>query len=261
MKSIKGILEGIYTNQHLRETCIPLFVGNPGIGKTWIIENFAKEKKARLITIIASQLMPHEISGMALPDKAKKKMTYFDYDMFASLKDGDIIFFDELLNANPMVLNACLTVLENRTLISGTKLPNVMIVAAANHQGSAILTPQIKQRFIWYGVSYDTDMYKEYLTNKYGISYAMFNLIDSKIREERFDTSGQNYYTPRSIEKTINMAISGVESPYKDLEASFNELIENTSEKTININKYKFKPGEKKEWIKLKQLEYGVIKE
>ena len=63
--------------------------------------------------------MPHEITGMAIPDKEKNVMTYFDYDRFINLKDGDILFFDELLNANLMVLNACLTILENRTMISG----------------------------------------------------------------------------------------------------------------------------------------------
>ena len=126
MRKIKPVLEKIYSDLELRETCIPLFIGNSGLGKTRIIKEFAESKGAKLVEIIASQLMPHEVSGIALPEKTKKKMTYFDYDRFADLKDGDIIFFDELLNANPMVLNACLTLLENRTMISGRKLPKLL---------------------------------------------------------------------------------------------------------------------------------------
>ena len=44
-----------------------------------------------------------------MPDKDTKKMTYFNFDKLENLKDGDILFFDELLNGNPVVLNACLT--------------------------------------------------------------------------------------------------------------------------------------------------------
>ena len=47
-------------------------------------------------------------------------MTYFDYDMFCNLKDGDIIFFDELLNANPMVLNASIAM----QAVAGGPAPN-----------------------------------------------------------------------------------------------------------------------------------------
>ena len=70
-------------------------------------------------------------------------------------------FFDELLNGNPVVLNACLTILEQRKFISGKPLPNIMIVAAANPQGMTPLTPQVKERFVWYNVSFDSKMWIE----------------------------------------------------------------------------------------------------
>lgn len=38
-----------------------------------------------------------------------------------------------------------------------------MIVAAANPQGMAPLTPQIKERFLWYNVVFDPTMWKEYM--------------------------------------------------------------------------------------------------
>ena len=40
MKRIYEVLEGVYSNESLRRTVVPLFVGNPGIGKTVIIEEW-----------------------------------------------------------------------------------------------------------------------------------------------------------------------------------------------------------------------------
>ena len=44
MNQIKTILERTYNDLSLRRNIIPLFLGNPGIGKTQIIYQFAKEK-------------------------------------------------------------------------------------------------------------------------------------------------------------------------------------------------------------------------
>lgn len=254
MKQIKKVLEKIYENEELRQTCIPLFLSSPGMGKTAIIKQFAREKGVNCVDIIASQLMPHEISGMAMPDKVNKQMEYFDYNMFYNLKDGDIVFFDELLNANPMVLNACLTILENRTLISGRVLPKVMFVAAANPQGATILTPQIKERFIWYNLSFDKNSWKEYMA-KYQITDLMFDPLFQLVSNESFISSDKNYCTPRSIDKAINMILNDVPTPYEPkLKTILNTLVANTSGNDIPIGDYIFKTDESMPWIKLQKI-------
>lgn len=254
MNKIRQVIEGIYNNLELRSSCIPLFIGNPGMGKTSIVHQFAKERNIKCLTEIASTKMPHEFSGLAMPDNKTKKMTYYDYDVLLDLRDGDILFLDELLNANPMILNAFLTVLENRVLPSGRKLANIMIIAAANYQGAASLTPQIKERFIFYDVKFDKNSWKEYMS-KYLITDQIFESLCALILNERFLSSEHNYYTPRSIVKAINMMIDGIYTPYEiKLKPVLRMLITNSSGNDIQIGDYIFKVEEKIEWLKLQQL-------
>ena len=66
MNQMKSVLEKVYENKELRKTIVPLFIGNPGLGKTVIIEEFAKEKGVELVELITSQMSPFEISGIAM---------------------------------------------------------------------------------------------------------------------------------------------------------------------------------------------------
>lgn len=232
MKHIKGILEGVYSNLELRKTIVPLFISNPGMGKTKLIEEFAKEKKANLVEIITSQVSPFEISGIGIPNHNKEKMVYYDFDRIDNLKDGDILFFDELLNGNPVVLNACLTLIENRKTISGKTLPNILIVAAANPQNQVPLSPAIKERFIWYNVIFDKHMWIDYMINKYGITLEMGDKLSQLIKDEDF--VGNNFFTPRSIDKAVNMIIYNINTPYsKSIKPILDTLITNNSDNPI----------------------------
>ena len=92
MKNIKKVLKNTYQNPEARRNSVPLFIGNPGLGKTVLIEAFAKEKGVNLVELITSQMSPFEISGIAMPDKDSKKMTYFNFDKLENLKE-EISYF------------------------------------------------------------------------------------------------------------------------------------------------------------------------
>lgn len=259
MKIIREVLEGLHANPNIRKKCVPLFIGNPGIGKTKVVQAFAEEKNLKLVEIIGSTKMPNEISGIALPNRNTKLMEYFDFDQLLDLKDGDIIFFDELLNSNPMVLNAMLTILENRTMISGKKLPNVIFIAAANRQGATLTTPQIKERFIYYDISFNKSMWANYMYEKYQIIDPILDELIELIKGEKFLNGNDNYLTPRSIDKAITMMIAEIPTPYSaKLRHILSKLIENTTDQDIKINDYIWRKNEKLEWLKLKQLEFKI---
>lgn len=259
MKDIKKVLEKVYNNEKLRKTIVPLFIGNPGLGKTGIIEQFTEEKGIELIELITSQMSPFEISGIAMPDKELQKMIYYNFDKLENLKDGDVLFFDELLNGNPIVLNACLTILEQRKMISGKRLPNIMIIAAANPQGMCPITPQIKERFIWYETLYDESMWIEFMKNKYGITSSIGEKLSSYIKKETFTTT--NFYTPRSVDKAVNMIIHDVITPYsKELLPILSELIKNKLKNPIKLkDDLELAPNEMIEWIKLIRYKMDLI--
>lgn len=66
MKIITEVLEKIYHNKELRRSIVPLFLGNPGIGKTVLIYEFANKIGVNVVEFITSQRNPFEISGLAI---------------------------------------------------------------------------------------------------------------------------------------------------------------------------------------------------
>jgi len=255
MGEMEGILEGIYSDDYLRKKVVPLFMGNPGLGKTAIIEQFAKKKNANLVQFITSQRNPFEISGMAMPDRDTKKMSYWDFDVLLNLKDGDILFFDEIFNGNPTVLNACLTILESRTMISGEKLPNIMIVAAANPQGMVPLTPQIKERFLMYDVKFDANLWQDYMYNKYLMPKKISSGLSNLIRKENFKDVLFNFDTPRSFDKATAMMIQGIKTPYESkIGVVLNNTIENHFEEDVIEGDFILKPNQMTTWLELARI-------
>lgn len=261
MDQITKVLEGIYNDLELRDSCIPLFMSNPGLGKTTIIKQFAEYKKVKCLVEIASTKMPHEFSGMAMPDNENKRMTFFDYDSLLDLKDGDILFLDELLNANSMILNAFLTVLEDRVLPSGKKLAKIMIVAAANPQGAAMLTPQIKERFIFYNIDVDKGSWKQYMS-RHLITDDIYDSLFALVKNEPFNNADKNYMTPRSVDKAVKMIVRGVDTPYaKKIEPILNTFVHNKTESPIQINDYTLGVNEKITWLNLIRKKYEIVTE
>jgi hypothetical protein len=258
MKNIREVLEKIYKNPELRKKIVPLFIGNPGLGKTAIIEEFAKEKGVKLVELITSQMSPFEISGICIPDKDTKQMMYYNLDKLENLNDGDILFFDELLNGNPIVLNACLTILEQRRFISGKDLPDIMIVAAANEQGMVPLTPQIKRRFVWYPVKFDQNMWVDYMVKKHSITKSIGNKLSSLIKKEDF--IGNNFNTPADLDKSVAMIIKDVPTPYNDLILPIlSEPIKNELSEPIKLSEDRnLEPNEVISWLEIIKLKLEV---
>jgi hypothetical protein len=226
------VLTNTYNNSILRQNIVPLFMSPPGMGKTTVIKDFAKSLGARLHKITLSQRMPNEVVGGLMPDEATKTWEVYVSHELKSLKDGDILFFDEVFNGTlKQTLDALLNLLEDRMLPDGLRLADVMIVAASNPQGLINLTPQIKERFIRYDLKFDALEYQSFLKEKYGMPNIISQHLCTLINKEKFELDGDkswNYNTPRSIDKAIMQIGCNTSSPYSDL------LIPFLSEKIVS---------------------------
>jgi hypothetical protein len=264
---ITDILENLRIYPESRRRNVPLFVGNPGMSKTVRVRDFTEKHGLQMYVFTAATRSPQEISGMAMPDAAKQIMTIFDYDTILNLPSGSVLFFDEIWNGNPQILNACLNLLEDRITISGKKLNDLIIIAAANMQGACQRTPQINGRFLIYDLEFDADEWREYIKEKYDLKDSnALSTMCKWIKEETF--TGFNYNTPRDLDKNIQNIINNMITPYEDLK----KLLENisyTNDSDIdlplhtrrehkNCEKYlKYvKPGEKYTWLEEKQTRY-----
>jgi len=190
---VRPILETMYDN---RQELVPCFIGAPGIGKTQGLYEFARDKGVNVVTFILSNTVPSEISGIRMPDQESKKLEVFDDSRMASLKDGDILFFDEILEAPPMIWSACLTLIQDRIMASGRKLPDVFIVAASNPVASpGVIPASTRDRFQFIELRYDSSHWRSWFKEKFGVDP---KIIADQIQE---DSDQYNILTPRRVVK------------------------------------------------------------
>ena len=188
---VKPILRSMYPSRRFK---VPLFIGAPGIGKTRGIFEFAEEQGVKVVQFILSNTIPSEVSGIRMPDRDTKKLEVFDDARMSSLEDGDILFFDEILEAPPMLWSACLTLIQDRVMASGRPLPDVMIVAASNPVVSAgLIPPSVRDRFDAIELSFDFDDWREWFQSSFDADPVK---IKGRLQE---DSDQYNILSPRKF--------------------------------------------------------------
>lgn len=190
---IQDLLESVYP---VRDQVVPCLLGEPGIGKTQGIHQFAEKHGVKVVTFILSHALPSEVSGIRMPDLESGKLVVLDDAKMASLEDGDILFFDEILEAPQQLWSAVLTLLQDRVLASGTKLPNVLIVAASNKVVTAKqIPPSTRDRFLFVDLSFDFGEWSTWFNERYHVRPV------SQVRDMFFKDTGYNILTPRKFTK------------------------------------------------------------
>jgi hypothetical protein len=112
---------------------MPHLVGPPGCGKSTYVEQLADLLGVQLHLINVSRLSPLDVEGVLMPhtvdDQMILKMLPATY--WSSLKEGDILLFDEFLRGYPEVYNALLDIFTSRR-VGALVLPKVFMIAASN---------------------------------------------------------------------------------------------------------------------------------
>lgn len=249
MKNIAHLLDVI---DGVRDNVALGLMSDPGLSKTAQVKQWAEAHDRTYCELIISQRMPSEISGMPMPVNDTHKMEIYDFDTLLNLKDGDVLAFDEFTNGNIQTLNACLTLIQERTMLSGKKLPSLVVVAMGNPQGKCDLLPQTKQRFWWVDVTWDSKTWIGYMRKAWGIrvNSKLVNTITEQYKVGFGNAAQFNYYTPRTVENLLRVAKTiELEDPFWELGEIARPVVEALYDSLANRDKFRDIQEQLMDWV------------
>ena len=188
----------------------PIFLwGPPGIGKSDIVHQIAKDMDAHVIDVRLSLWEPTDIKGIPYYNAEKNTMVWAEpselpSEAFASQFPNVVLFLDEMNSAAPAVQAAAYQLILNRK-VGQYKLPdNVLIVAAGNREADKGVTYRmpapLANRFVHLEMRVDFDDWAQWATDNRVhkdvvgyIGFAKQDLMDFNPR-----SSSRAFATPRS---------------------------------------------------------------
>ena len=113
---------------------IPFFFhGSPGIGKSEIVEQIAREQGMALEVLMLTQIDSQDLRGIQYPDPESKRMVYYPPEFLPGpTSPSSILFFDVLTGAEPRLQVSAYQLLLSRR-IGSYKLPDNCYVCAAGN--------------------------------------------------------------------------------------------------------------------------------
>ena len=112
-----------------------LFLGAPGVAKSMLVNRLTEHLDKGVIfdTLLTAFSTPEELFGPYSMNKIKEDK--YERVITGMLPESDIAFLDEIFKANSSILNALLTVMNERRFRNGTKyldLPLISLIGASN---------------------------------------------------------------------------------------------------------------------------------
>ncbi len=177
--------------------------GHPGIGKSSIIKQIAKERGIGFIDLRLSLLDPTDLKGIPFFDKTSNQAVWASPSFLPKEGEG-ILFLDELNAAPPSVQASAYQLILDRA-IGEYRLPKGWkIVAAGNLEEDGGITYKmaapLANRFIHLHMDLDVAEWLEW-GYRHGIDYRILSFIHYKNEALfLFDSEKKAFATPRSWE-------------------------------------------------------------
>jgi len=211
----------------LRARLVPMIVGSPGIGKSSIAQQVAKDFGLKLIDVRLAQCEPTDLCGF--PRITGNRAGYVPMDTFPLEGDtvpegynGWLILFDELTSATPVIQAASYKILLDR-MVGNYKLhTNVALMAAGNLESdNAIVQPMstaLQSRLVHLQLEADPTEWVNWASDK-GLDHRITSFINfkpSNLYTFTPDHTDKTYASPRTWEFT-NRILKVVSEGDKDL--------------------------------------------
>ena len=114
---------------------VPFTKGGPGIGKTQMHRELARENDWQFKSIILSRYNSVDIMGLFVPDHKAGRLVHYPSSRLLETVDPDrvcLIMFDEITNAQPDVMSAIQSFLEDRQIEDVNVGSKVVFALAGN---------------------------------------------------------------------------------------------------------------------------------
>lgn len=130
----------------------PFFIlGHAGWGKTQVIKALAKKFGRTIITVYLDKAVAEDLDGIPVPMEGEKGSVYQERAMPAwaayMIENPDkkfLLFFDEMNQADPRVMNALMPIVQENT-IGGYHIPNYIVGAAGNYKDENTATSKLSE--------------------------------------------------------------------------------------------------------------------
>jgi len=228
---------------NLIDSKIPTFIwGSPGIGKSSIVKQIAKEKNLEFIDLRLSLLDPTDLKGIPFFD-AKNSLAVWAQPNFLpkDKSSSGILFLDEINSAPPSVQAAAYQLVLDRK-VGDYELPqNWAIVAAGNQESDRGLVYKmpspLANRFIHLEMEVNFEDWKVW-GYKNSISteiIAFLNYDNSKLFTFEPNSHQKAFATPRSWEYVDKVLKSNIAN------SSLLEVLSGTIGKEVSVNFLSFR--------------------
>ena len=152
---IKKNVESVISNKELAMKLPPILIhGSPGLGKSSIVKEVAKDLGINLIDVRLAQIEPCDIKGLPVPDNENHVMRWYVNGTWPRDPDSKgILFIDELNSCEKSVQCASYELVLDRKLGDLYKIPDGWtIVAAGNnttdHAIATTMSSALANRFM-----------------------------------------------------------------------------------------------------------------
>ena len=241
---MKSILDLALRARNNGDIFNPLFVSNAGLGKSSIVQQWAKENHMQLLDLRAAYLEAPEIIGYPIVTtvEGKQRMHHALPDFWPTEGKG-VIFLDEPNRGNTTVLNTFMQLLTDRKIHNYTLPENWLIVACINPENEMYdvntMDTALKDRFEIFDVEYDKKSFVEFMKlknwNRNIIMFVESGIWQYVTPEDIGNVDGAKYVAPRTWEKLNTAMKAGFKNEEEELTVFNGILGKNTGRAFYNF--------------------------